>query len=85
MSPPALEIHGLTKRYGKFTALQDLSLTIPTGEIFALLGPNGAGKTTMIGSVCGLVKATTWTRTRCAPATKWGWCRRRSTSTPSSP
>ncbi|MBF5043405.1 ABC transporter ATP-binding protein [Aggregicoccus sp. 17bor-14] len=58
---PALEISGLSKRYGKFTALQDLSLTIAPGEIFALLGPNGAGKTTMIGSVCGLVKKTTGT------------------------
>ncbi|QSQ20794.1 ABC transporter ATP-binding protein [Pyxidicoccus parkwayensis] len=53
---PALELQGLTKRYGNFTALQSMDLTIRAGEIFALLGPNGAGKTTMIGSVCGLVK-----------------------------
>ncbi|MFP2933388.1 ABC transporter ATP-binding protein [Pyxidicoccus sp. 3LG] len=55
---PALELQGLTKRYGTFTALHSMDLAIRPGEIFALLGPNGAGKTTMIGSVCGLVKKT---------------------------
>ncbi|GEN07552.1 ABC-2 type transport system ATP-binding protein [Myxococcus fulvus] len=58
---PALELQGLTKRYGDFTALQQMDLTIRAGEIFALLGPNGAGKTTMIGSVCGLVRKTAGT------------------------
>ncbi|ATB44986.1 ABC transporter ATP-binding protein [Corallococcus macrosporus] len=56
MSTPALELQGLSKRYGEFTALHTVDLAIRPGEIFALLGPNGAGKTTMIGSVCGLVK-----------------------------
>ena len=56
MSAPALELQGLSKRYGEFTALHTVDLAIRPGEIFALLGPNGAGKTTMIGSVCGLVK-----------------------------
>ncbi|NOK00263.1 MULTISPECIES: ABC transporter ATP-binding protein [Myxococcus] len=56
MSVPALELQGLSKRYGEFTALHTVDLAIRPGEIFALLGPNGAGKTTMIGSVCGLVK-----------------------------
>ena len=55
---PALELAGLAKAYGAFTALHDVSLSIEPGEIFALLGPNGAGKTTLIGSVCGLVKKT---------------------------
>jgi ABC-2 type transport system ATP-binding protein len=53
-----LEVFGLTKRYGAFTALDNATLTIEAGEIFALLGPNGAGKTTLIGCVCGLVKKT---------------------------
>ena len=43
-----IEIDGLTKRFGDFTAVDHLSLTIETGEFFGLLGPNGAGKTTTI-------------------------------------
>ena len=38
----------ITKKFGKFTALNSVSLDIPKGEIFGLLGPNGAGKTTLI-------------------------------------
>jgi ABC-2 type transport system ATP-binding protein len=51
-----LEVEGLTKRYRAVTALDNATLRIDAGEIFALLGPNGAGKTTLIGCVCGLVK-----------------------------
>ena len=43
-----IEIKGLTKRFGDFTAVDGLDLTIKTGEFFGLLGPNGAGKTTTI-------------------------------------
>lgn len=43
-----IELKGLTKRFGDFTAVDGLSLTIDTGEFFGLLGPNGAGKTTTI-------------------------------------
>ena len=43
-----IELKNLTKKYGDFTAVEDLNLTIETGEFFGLLGPNGAGKTTTI-------------------------------------
>ena len=59
---PILEITGLTKRYADgLVALDNVSLTIGQGEIFALLGPNGAGKTTLIGAVCGLVRPSSGT------------------------
>ena len=54
-----ISIDGLTKTYaGGFQALNNVSLEIDRGEIFALLGPNGAGKTTLINVVCGIVNAT---------------------------
>jgi len=49
-----IEIRNLTKRYGSFTAVDDLSLSVARGEIFGFLGPNGAGKTTTIRIVAGL-------------------------------
>ena len=56
-----LEIENLSKKYGKFLALDQLSLHIPKGEIFGFVGPNGAGKTTTMRIVCGLLKATSGT------------------------
>lgn len=56
--PPVISITGLTKTYASgFRALNNISLDIRQGEIFALLGPNGAGKTTLISIVCGIVTA----------------------------
>jgi len=54
----AIEISGLTKRYGDFTAVDGLDLSIEKGEIFGLLGPNGAGKTTIILMLLGLTEPT---------------------------
>src|SRR5437764_2318223 len=49
-----IEIRNLTKRYGDFTAVDDISLNVARGEIFGFLGPNGAGKTTTIRILAGL-------------------------------
>ena len=51
----AIEIHHLTRTFGDFAAINDISFTIPQGEIFGLLGPNGAGKTTTIRILCGIL------------------------------
>lgn len=56
-TPPAIELRGVQKSYGKKTAVDDLNLTVPTGGVFALLGPNGAGKTTTIEICEGFIKA----------------------------
>jgi ABC-2 type transport system ATP-binding protein len=54
----AISVRNVTKTYASgFQALQDISLDIRRGEIFALLGPNGAGKTTLINIICGIVTA----------------------------
>lgn len=53
-----LEIVNLVKRYGKFTAVDQLSLSIQDGSIFGFVGPNGAGKTTTMKIMAGLLKAT---------------------------
>lgn len=55
---PVIEARGLTKRFGDFTAAQDITFAVPRGEIFGLLGPNGAGKSTTFKMLCGLLKPT---------------------------
>ena len=54
----AVEIRDLTRRFGDFTAVDRISLTVPKGEIFGFLGPNGAGKSTTIKMLCGLLLPT---------------------------
>ena len=53
---PLIETHGLTKRYGTFTAVDGLDLRVERGQVFGLLGPNGAGKTTTILMLLGLTE-----------------------------
>lgn len=53
-----IELTGLTKKYGGFTAVNDLNLTVEKGDIFGLLGPNGAGKSTTILMMLGLTEPT---------------------------
>ncbi len=55
MATAAIEVDGLTKRYGRTTAVDDLSFTVPEGAVFGLLGPNGAGKTTTIRCLMNLI------------------------------
>lgn len=55
---PAIQAHGLVKRYGGKPVVDDVSLRVSEGEFFGLFGPNGAGKSTTIRMLCGLVRPT---------------------------
>ncbi|KOU22790.1 ABC transporter ATP-binding protein [Streptomyces sp. WM6368] len=55
---PAIELTGLTKRYGPVMGVDRLSLTVEPGEVFGFLGPNGAGKTTTLRCLTGLLRPT---------------------------
>src|SRR5512142_1413797 len=55
---PAIELSGLTKRYGHTVALDGLSMRVERGEVFGFLGPNGAGKTTAVKLLLGLARPT---------------------------
>ncbi len=48
-----IEAHSLTRRFGAFTAVDDVSFAVPDGALLALLGPNGAGKTTAVRMLAG--------------------------------
>jgi ABC-2 type transport system ATP-binding protein len=54
VAPPVLEVRNLTKLYGAFRAVDDVSFSLPRGKILGLLGPNGAGKTTTIQMLVGI-------------------------------
>src|SRR6185437_1898197 len=58
MSPAIIEAKGLTKRFGDFTAVDDLHLSVEPGSIFAFLGANGSGKSTTIRMLIGLLRPT---------------------------
>jgi ABC-2 type transport system ATP-binding protein len=60
-SVPAIDVRGLTRRFGTFVAVNDLSFSVKQGEIFGFLGANGAGKSTTIRMLCGLLKPTSGT------------------------
>ena len=61
MNEPIIELTGLTKKYGRFTAVDNLDLVIRKGEVFGFLGPNGAGKSTTILMMLGLTEPTSGT------------------------
>ena len=56
MTEPLLKITNVTKRFGGFTALDDVSLAVAPGERFGLIGPNGSGKTTLINCISGSLR-----------------------------
>ncbi|MGW2222528.1 ATP-binding cassette domain-containing protein [Nonomuraea sp. NPDC001684] len=58
---PVIEVAGLTKRYTGVVAVDDVSLSVRRGEIYALLGLNGAGKTTLIRMLLGMIAPTAGT------------------------
>ena len=58
MSDLAIDVRGLTRRFGAFVAVDNLSFSVKQGEIFGFLGANGAGKSTTIRMLCGLLKPT---------------------------
>lgn len=53
-----LKVNNLTKKFGKFTALDEVNLAVNKGEVYGFIGPNGAGKTTTIRILLGILKAT---------------------------
>ena len=55
---PALELNNLTRRFGDFVAVNNVSLQIKQGAIYGFLGPNGSGKSTTIRMLCGLLEPT---------------------------
>ena len=57
-APNAIEVDHIVKRYGEFTAVDDVSFSVREGEIFGLLGPNGAGKSTLIRMMTTLIPIT---------------------------
>src|SRR6185312_8792802 len=54
--PPALDIRGLTKRFGATTAVDAIDLVVPGGSFYGVVGPNGAGKTTLLSMATGLLR-----------------------------
>lgn len=61
MNDRVLQLEGITKRYGDFTAVDDLNLTVPRGSVYGFLGPNGAGKTTTIRMILSIYEPTSGT------------------------
>ena len=57
-TPYSIDVKGLTRRFGEFTAVDHISFSVKKGEIFGFLGANGAGKTTAIRMLCGLLQPT---------------------------
>ena len=58
MPPVVVQTEHLTKKFGSFTAVDDINMSIEEGQVYGFLGPNGAGKSTTIRMLCGLLAPT---------------------------
>ena len=61
METAAIQTHGLTRRFGELTAVEEVTLSVAPGQFFGFLGPNGAGKSTTIKMLTGLLEPTSGT------------------------
>jgi ABC-type multidrug transport system ATPase subunit len=81
-----ITVEGLTKKFGGFSAVDDVSFVCQPGRVTGFLGPNGAGKTTTMRVMVGLTPATHGrTTTSRTPACTWGCSSTRRRSTPAAP
>ena len=85
MSETAIELSGLTKRFGATVAVNDVTLAVELGQCFGLIGPNGAGKTTTFSMMCGFLRPTAGTLrvlgrapvpAAARSSARWACCRR---------
>ncbi len=77
----SIEIRNVNKKFGDFVALEDVNVSLPTGQLTALLGPSGGGKSTLLRIIAGLETADEGTSTSRAPTPRA--CRRRSATSAS--
>ena len=70
----AIETQGLTRRFGRVAAVENLSLRVPSGALFGLIGPNGAGKTTTLRMLAGLLEPTSGQILLDGQVAKHDWC-----------
>jgi ABC-type multidrug transport system ATPase subunit len=74
-----IQARRLTKHYGGFTAVKEVSFTVAAGEVVGLLGPNGAGKTTLLRMLAGVLTPSEGARRRTPSASSSGWASSRGT------
>ena len=65
MEHPAIRLESVTKKFGGFIAVEDLSLDIAEGEFFTMLGPSGSGKTTVLRAIAGFELPTSGRKPSC--------------------